>query len=140
MSTDISAAIATNRFGLGARPGELSGLGSASGWLKGQLRGGAPLLAAAGLKSSKEVLQGAAQLAADNRELGKDGKTALQNVALKLPAYYRPIYVADARAQVESAIATDRPFVERLVQFWTNHFAVSVDKVAVLGLAGTLER
>ena len=35
---------------------------------------------------------------------------------------------------------TDRPFVERLTQFWTNHFAVSVDKNLVLGLAGSLER
>jgi uncharacterized protein (DUF1800 family) len=26
------------------------------------------------------------------------------------------------------------------VQFWSSHFAVSVDKVAVLGLAGALER
>ena len=26
------------------------------------------------------------------------------------------------------AVGTDRPFVERITQFWTNHFAVSVDK------------
>jgi uncharacterized protein (DUF1800 family) len=101
---------------------------------------------------------GASELAADKREVGKDGKAALKNevqdssdpaaaaqarlqlLALKLPAYYRPIYVAEVRARMENAIATDRPFVERLVQFWTNHFAVSVDKVAVLGIAGTLER
>jgi uncharacterized protein (DUF1800 family) len=30
--------------------------------------------------------------------------------------------------------------VERLVQFWSNHFAVSIDKIAVLGLAGCMER
>jgi uncharacterized protein (DUF1800 family) len=30
--------------------------------------------------------------------------------------------------------------VERLAQFWTNHFAVSVDKNLLLGLAGGLER
>jgi uncharacterized protein (DUF1800 family) len=59
---------------------------------------------------------------------------------MKLPAYYRPFYVADARARIENAINTDRPFVERLVHFWSNHFAVSIDKVVVLGLAGTLER
>jgi uncharacterized protein (DUF1800 family) len=158
MSIDISAAIAANRFGLGARPGELQRLGSAGNWLKGQLRGGAPLLAAEALRSSQEVLQGAAELAAQQRDLGKDGmadlkseaadstdpaaaaRARLQLFALKLPAYYRPIYVADARARVENAISTDRPFVERLVHFWSNHFAVSVDKIVVLGLAGTLER
>jgi len=30
--------------------------------------------------------------------------------------------------------------VERLTHFWTNHFAVSIDKNVVLGLAGSLER
>ena len=43
-------------------------------------------------------------------------------------------------ARLAHAVASDRPFVERLTQFWTNHFAVSIDKVAVLGVAGTLER
>jgi uncharacterized protein (DUF1800 family) len=158
MSLDITAAIAANRFGLGARPGELAGLGSPAGWLKAQLKGSVPELAGEGLKSSREILTGAAELAADNQELGKAGKEALKNeskdaadpaaaararlqlLALKLPAYYRPIYVADVRARVAQAIASDRPFVERLVHFWSNHFAVSVDKVAVLGLAGSLER
>jgi uncharacterized protein (DUF1800 family) len=37
-------------------------------------------------------------------------------------------------------VNTDRPFLERLTQFWTNHFAVSIDKIAVLGLAGAMER
>ena len=35
--------------------------------------------------------------------------------------------------------ASDSPFVERLVHFWANHFAVSVDKLPVIGLAGLLE-
>jgi uncharacterized protein (DUF1800 family) len=61
-------------------------------------------------------------------------------VAMKLPAYYRPYYVADARARLQNAITTDRPFVERLVHFWSNHFAVSIDKIAVLGIAGSMER
>jgi uncharacterized protein (DUF1800 family) len=32
-----------------------------------------------------------------------------------------------------------RPFSERLVHFWASHFAVSADKGAIYGLAGTLE-
>ncbi len=43
-------------------------------------------------------------------------------------------------ARARAAITSERDFLERLVQFWSNHFAVSVDKVAVLGLPGTLER
>ena len=42
-------------------------------------------------------------------------------------------------ARLDSALATDSPFVERLVHFWANHFAVSVDKLPVIGLAGLLE-
>ena len=36
-------------------------------------------------------------------------------------------------------LATEESFRERLVHFWTNHFAVSADKPQVLALAGTLE-
>ncbi len=31
------------------------------------------------------------------------------------------------------------PFAERLVHFWANHFAVSADKLELVGLAGTME-
>ena len=62
--------------------------------------------------------------------------TALQ----KLPQLLRPIYVSEATARLRQAVATDRPFVERLTHFWTNHFAVSVDKSLLLGLAGSFER
>jgi uncharacterized protein (DUF1800 family) len=59
---------------------------------------------------------------------------------MKLGQLYRPIYVEEVGARLRAAVATDRPFLERLTQFWTNHFAVSVDKLAVLGLAGSFER
>jgi uncharacterized protein (DUF1800 family) len=61
-------------------------------------------------------------------------------VALKLPAVYRPVYIDEIHARFSHSVTTDRPFLERLTQFWTNHFAVSVDKVVVLGLAGAMER
>ena len=60
--------------------------------------------------------------------------------ALKLPAVYRPVYIDEAFARFAHSVTTDRPFLERLTQFWTNHFAVSIDKIAVLGLAGAMER
>jgi uncharacterized protein (DUF1800 family) len=58
----------------------------------------------------------------------------------KVGQLYRPIYIAEASARFRQAVGTDRPFVERLTYFWTNHFAVSIDKNIVLGLAGSLER
>jgi uncharacterized protein (DUF1800 family) len=62
------------------------------------------------------------------------------DAVMKLGEFYRPIYVAETTARVRVAVTTDRPFVERLTQFWTNHFAVSVDKQIVIGLAGAFER
>jgi len=50
------------------------------------------------------------------------------------------VYVDETVARFTHAVNTDRPFLERLTQFWTNHFAVSIDKIAVLGLAGAMER
>ena len=51
----------------------------------------------------------------------------------------RQNYLVMSSARLDSALATDSPFVERLVHFWANHFAVSVDKLPVIGLAGLLE-
>ena len=51
----------------------------------------------------------------------------------------RQNYADAVAARAAVAITTDTPFVERLVWFWANHFAVSIDKLPVVGLAGTLE-
>ncbi len=140
MTANIEAAIAANRFGLGARPGELAGLaGGAREALVAQLRQ-APLLDAAALRSSADVLAEAIALRAERRKAGDDDATAQVQVALKLRQVYRPIYIDEALARFRAGVASERSFVERLVQFWSNHFAVSIDKVAVEGLAGALER
>lgn len=51
----------------------------------------------------------------------------------------RVAYVAAAGARTDSALRSPTPFVERLVHFWSNHFAVSVDKLLIVGLAGGFE-
>ena len=165
MQEPIASAIAANRFGLGARPGELGRIGGdARDWLIAQLKGAPPALRDSGLRSSESVLVETLELRREKRDAG--GKraarrtetagpaaaagqgeppeanaraAAIQNL-LKLPQLYRPIYIDEATARLRQAAATDRPFVERITQFWTNHFAVSIDKVAVLGLAGAFER
>ena len=152
MQDRFGPAIAANRFGLGARPGEMEGIGSdPQGWLTAQLKGGTPKFDDAGLRPSQEILVETLEVRRDLREMrrangGKkpvanpdDTKTVVQQV-MKLRQLYRPIYVSEVTARLAHAVGTDRPFLERLAQFWTNHFAVSIDKVAVLGLAGTLER
>lgn len=62
----------------------------------------------------------------------KDAATALREI-------YQPHYRAQVLARAQSAAATVQPFAERLVHFWANHFAISADKGAIHGLAGTLE-
>lgn len=141
----LAAAIAANRFGLGARPGELADVErDPRGWLRRQLEGKPPVLTGEGLRPSAETLQRALALRqelAQARRRQKQGEDdARSSAALKLPAIYRPAYIDEAHARLAQAVSTDRPFLERLTQFWSNHFAVSVDKIAVLGVAGAMER
>jgi uncharacterized protein (DUF1800 family) len=51
----------------------------------------------------------------------------------------RSYYAGAVRARALAALTTPAPFAERLVHFWANHFAVSIDKLTVIGLAGQLE-
>jgi uncharacterized protein (DUF1800 family) len=51
----------------------------------------------------------------------------------------RDFYAAAAGARAQAAVASEAPFVERLVHFWSNHFAVSADKITMVGLAGAFE-
>ncbi len=142
----MQAEIAVLRFGLGARPGDLSAAaGDPRGWLKAQTSGAVTLSSATPLARSAVIYaaliaareqqkmqrQVAAATAADP---AADGK-ALNAVR----EAYQPHYRAQVLARAQSAATTDRAFAERLVHFWANHFAVSADKGAVFGLAGTLE-
>ena len=142
----LAAAIAVNRFGLGARPGELAAVErDPQGWLRRQLKGQAPVLTGEGLKPSADTLQQALALRKDLAQARRQKKQGDEDAAkvaaaLKLPAIYRPAYVDEVYARLSHSVTTERPFLERLTQFWTNHFAVSVDKIVVLGVAGAMER
>jgi uncharacterized protein (DUF1800 family) len=49
------------------------------------------------------------------------------------------MYRSSVNARVTSALTTQTPFVERMVHFWANHFAVSTEKPGVAALAGSFE-
>ena len=154
MDKALSAAIAANRFGLGARPGELAAIGgSGRDWLRAQLDGPAPEISGDGLQSSAGILAQiyelrrtirAARLSAaaggSDAAASAAGSAAAIGAFKKLPQLIRPIYVAEAGARFRESVATARPFVERLTHFWANHFAVSADKSVVPALAGSYER
>jgi uncharacterized protein (DUF1800 family) len=126
MST-IEAAVAANRFGLGARPGELERIaGDPGDWLAGQLRAERPaVLGGVGPERVARLVEA--------RRGGAEG------VLLTLRRTAREDYAADAEARTAHAVATPAPFVERMVRFWSNHFTVSAVRPVAASLAGPYE-
>ncbi|MFL6619089.1 MAG: DUF1800 family protein [Povalibacter sp.] len=143
----MNAFIATNRFGLGARPKEIAEVGSdGKAWLLQQIERKQTMPASIeALPSSAEVLKSYQELVKDVRAIKKATRKNSPSDKESLSAFgnarreLAPLYLDQVAARYRVAIESTNTFRERLVHFWTNHFAVSVDKVAVLGLAGTLE-
>jgi uncharacterized protein (DUF1800 family) len=146
----MQAEIAVLRFGLGARPGDLSAAaGDPRGWLTAQIKGPLPLAGTTPLTPSDQIFSELLAARDERQEMRREAAGASVDSngaapgAARVPNPVRDAYLPHYRAQVlaraQSAALTARPFVERLVHFWTNHFAVSADKGAVVGIAGTLE-
>jgi uncharacterized protein (DUF1800 family) len=139
----MQAEIAVLRFGLGAKPGELAAASAdPRAWLTAQIKGAVPLASSTALAPSDQIFAGLIAARDQRQEMkaaaaqsSADAKVAFNAVR----EAYLPHYRAQVLARAQSAALTDRPFAERLVHFWGNHFAVSADKGVVLGLAGTLE-
>jgi uncharacterized protein (DUF1800 family) len=143
----IQTEIAVLRFGLGARPGDLAAAaGDPRAWLTAQIKGAVPLAGNTPLAPSDQIFT---ELRAARDEFqekkreaaaqSSDPKATAAPTFNPLRETYLPHYRAQVLARAQSAALTTRPFAERLVHFWTNHFAVSADKGAVFGVAGTLE-
>lgn len=138
----INAAIAANRFGLGARPGDLSRIEpDPAQWLLDQLQG--PSRQPAELRelpATAEVLLEVQDLRREQREMRQlaEGEPA-PDIVRKYGRMVRGHYVGQAQARYRNAANTDYPFHERLVHFWSNHFAVSADKQPLSAIAGLYE-
>jgi len=125
----IHAVTAASRFGLGARPGDLARIkGDPRAWLAAQLDGTSE--ATQGVGRSAERLQ---QYFEARRSGGDPAVIAL------FRKEYREGFAADVGARTRRAAATDQPFRERLVHFWTNHFTVSAVRPLVAGIAVPFE-
>jgi uncharacterized protein (DUF1800 family) len=136
----LDAVTAANRFGLGARPGELDRVrDDTRGWLKQQITGSRPLPPEiARLPSSAEIFTSYSELRRERNDAKSDGEAAKRLLG-GLRAKLVPYYLDQVAARYRVAVQTEESFRERLVHFWTNHFAVSADKPQVLALAGALE-
>jgi uncharacterized protein (DUF1800 family) len=140
--------IAVLRFGLGARPGEMqAAAGDPRGWLAAQLKGPVTRAGDTALAPSDQIFTALLAARAERKDLKREAAASTGNAAdanfkgvvnLVRDAYL-PHYRAQVLARTQSAVLTARPFAERLVHFWANHFAISADKGVVLGLAGTVE-
>lgn len=128
--------IALNRFGLGTRPADPLPL-DVRRWLLAQLDAYEPLPAPwkALPRTTALALAWARQQRAV-RAAPEDQQSGVREAYLRSG---RQDYQAAVGARAASALQTSTPFVERLVHFWSNHFAVSVDKLLVIGLAGAFE-
>src|SRR5690242_5981900 len=98
----LTSAIAANRFGLGARPGELGAIGDGGrDWLRAQLKDAPPQISDAQLRSSSDILTKALDLRREiraSRRVAASGETPTGAQAadlMKVPQLLRPIYVEE---------------------------------------------
>lgn len=78
----------------------------------------------------------------DAERMGRTGPQAARwrGIEDATPAALARDGLADIAARYGVATTTTRPFVERLVHFWSNHFAVSADKNVARLQAAPMER
>jgi uncharacterized protein (DUF1800 family) len=153
----LPSTIALNRFGLGGRPDDQPP-SDPKRWLLQQLDRFEPRpQALAEVPPRAQVIDQLGQYLAEQQMVARARRQAMPAAmttgAAEMPQadpqanaakrYFRQAiqqdYLVMNSARLDSALTTSSPFVERLVHFWANHFAVSIDKLPVIGLAGLLE-
>jgi uncharacterized protein (DUF1800 family) len=136
----VQAAIAVNRFGLGAVPGEIASAGSEpKQWLVSQIGPADQPMPADGqpFRDGAALVTDLRAFRQQRRELKRDGDTKDLRAFAK---QQRQVLVNEMAARFQQGFASRRPFAERLVWFWSNHFTISVQNPAVASLAGAYER
>ncbi len=142
----MTTAIASNRFGLGARADDRATADAKRGLLaqfehyerKPAAFASSPTRAAVAneLADYLETVRGIRANADGKDDSAKPEMQAARKLARVAG---REAYVSLVGARMTAALTTPAPFVERLVHFWANHFAVSADKLTVVGMGGLLE-
>lgn len=145
--TTVTATAAANRFGLGATADELTRIsGDPRGWLLTQLKPGA-IDAFAGLPGSADYLSDYYAIRQMRREAKSDAKAAFngsdatpKRVAMPEQRAFRRKLMQESILRQQVALRSRQPFAERIVRFWSNHFAISVDKRIAAPFAAPMER
>jgi len=139
---NIESAIAANRFGLGARPGELKKLeDDPKAYLLDQLKGPSSQPAyISDIPRSDKILTDVMHVRKMQRAMKKQaGAETKKDGKYDYASTVRSYYADQVSARFRNAAQTEYPFHERLVYFWSNHFAVSADKQPISALAGAYE-
>jgi uncharacterized protein (DUF1800 family) len=138
---------ALNRFGLGARPNERGRLRDPRGWLRAQLDDRAPVSEApAGVTPTAvhDAIRAFRMPARTNRRQQLQNtrpQPQRQQERQQARRGLAEIAGAEALAALDTRVTSERPFIERLVAFWSNHLCISAAaRVLVAPLAGSYER
>lgn len=148
------AAIALNRFGLGARPGD-DAPADPRGWLLGQISrfDPRPTVIATLPDAAAMTLQYRQNLAQLRRQgvigarrpgdleppKGPEAEAIANQAQRERRQAFAQAYGGQVGARLALSLTTATPFAERLVHFWANHFAISTDKLATATMGGPLE-
>jgi uncharacterized protein (DUF1800 family) len=152
---DMRAAIAATRFGLGAKPGEISeARRDPQGFLKRQIRPegadqppGPPASSAQRMAAFRDYQRERREMrvekAADVRPAAPGAQpseppTARDPVKV-IGAMLRQDIGSDFTARAQLAATTDAAFRERWAMFWANHFTVSATKAITGTVVGPFE-
>ncbi len=138
----LEGAIAAHRFGLGARPGEIEHASlNPRNWLMAQLNGpadqpqpldGQPFMSGGALVADMVQYQ---------KERAREKRMGTGEDPVKLFFKNRvQIYNREMAARYALGFSTERPFAERLVRFWSNHFVVSAQNPRATTFVGAFER
>ncbi|HEX8553631.1 MAG TPA: DUF1800 family protein, partial [Sphingomonas sp.] len=152
--TDVT--IALNRFGLGARPGAAPA--DPRRWLLDQFGRYDPRPARMTSLPDRAAATSAVTAYYDAAQLDRAARSMLPSEP-QMPAEptmtagaqpaddprrearhaLQQLYAGGVQARADVAVVSDTPFVERLVHFWSNHFAISAEKPPVTALAASFE-
>src|SRR5665213_2312259 len=135
----LEGAVAAQRFGLGARPGEIETASAApKAWLLRQLDSPVdqpqPLDSGTAFKSGGDLVTALIQYRKD-REREKAQATANMPAPDPVKVFFKTQvqeYSREMAARFAVGFTTQKPFAERLVWFWSNHFVVSALNPAML--------
>ena len=124
--TDVSMASAATRFGYGL-PADF---GSLHELIAGP--GGIGTGAPASIASRDRIIEEHKLRSSARKATGAERERRHNLLRRAVAGWYQ----SDQHSYVAQAVASRRPFFSRLVEFWANHFTVSVKKGTVRGLAG----